>query len=103
MKTIAIQAWKLWSPPHLETLKRTLVLRKKEAIFLIKAFISTPQYDATGCVQHLKFFPLFFLQELYSECDKLRQSVCQMAAESEDNDSSLGKNETQLLLIDYYV
>lgn len=38
-------------------------------------------------------FVLFFPQELYSECDKLRQTVCQMASESEDNDSSLGKNK----------
>ncbi|XP_075898994.1 LOW QUALITY PROTEIN: ADP-ribosylation factor-binding protein GGA3a [Nelusetta ayraudi] len=30
------------------------------------------------------------IKELYSECDKLRQTVCQMASESEDNDSSLG-------------
>lgn len=38
----------------------------------------------------------FFLQELYRECDKLRQTVCQFAAESEDNDSSLGKNLSDL-------
>lgn len=37
-------------------------------------------------------FFLFCLQELYRECDKLRQTVCQFATESEDNDSSLGKN-----------
>lgn len=44
-------------------------------------------------IQNIFLFFLFFPQELYSECDKLRQTVCQMASESEDNDSSLGKNE----------
>lgn len=46
-------------------------------------------------VMVLRFF-LFFLQELYRECDKLRQTVCQFATESEDNDSSLGKNLSDL-------
>lgn len=32
-----------------------------------------------------------FLQELYDDCDKLRQTVIELATESEDNDSSLGK------------
>lgn len=32
-----------------------------------------------------------FLQELYDDCDKLRQTVIQLATESEDNDSSLGE------------
>lgn len=32
-----------------------------------------------------------FLQELYDDCTKLRQTVIQLATESEDNDSSLGK------------
>lgn len=42
------------------------------------------------------FFFKFFLQELYRECDKLRQTVCLFATESEDNDSSLGKNLSDL-------
>lgn len=32
-----------------------------------------------------------FLQELYEDCDKLRRTVIELATESEDNDSSLGK------------
>lgn len=32
-----------------------------------------------------------FLQELYDDCDKLRQTVIRLATESEDNDSSLGE------------
>lgn len=32
-----------------------------------------------------------FLQELYDDCDKLRHTVIELATESEDNDSSLGK------------
>lgn len=33
----------------------------------------------------------FCFQELYGDCDKLRQTVVQLATETEDNDSSLGK------------
>lgn len=32
-----------------------------------------------------------FLQELYDNCQKLKQTVIQLATESEDNDSSLGE------------
>lgn len=36
------------------------------------------------------YFKLSF-QELYGDCDKLRQTVFQLATETEDNDSNLGK------------
>lgn len=105
VKTVAIQPWKLCSPPYLAALKLTVVWGEKwKKHYLnkeIQHLISTPQDDATVCLWDLKFFPVLFPQELYSECDKLRQIVCQMASESQDNDSSLGKNDTHLLLIDW--
>lgn len=39
-----------------------------------------------------------FLQDLYGDCDKLRQSVFQIATETEDHDNSLGKKALNLLL-----
>lgn len=41
----------------------------------------------------------FFLQELYGDCDKFRQRVFQLATETEDNDSSLGKKSCNLSLM----
>jgi len=39
----------------------------------------------------LKYILLLFFQELYGDCEKLRQTVFQLATETEDNESSLGK------------
>ena len=41
----------------------------------------------------------FFFQELYGDCDKLRQTVFQLATETEDNDSSLGEKSWNLALL----
>ncbi len=44
-------------------------------------------------------FCFFFSQELYNDCDKLRQTVFQLATETEDNDSSLGEKSSNLALL----
>lgn len=38
-----------------------------------------------------------YLQELYDDCHRLKQTVIELATESEDNDSSLGKINGGLL------
>uniref|UniRef100_A0A7N8XRK0 Golgi associated, gamma adaptin ear containing, ARF binding protein 3a n=1 Tax=Mastacembelus armatus TaxID=205130 RepID=A0A7N8XRK0_9TELE len=39
------------------------------------------------------------IRELYGDCDKLRQTVFQLATEAEDNDSTLGKKSCNLALL----
>lgn len=50
------------------------------------------------CGEEKKSFkPEMFFQELYGDCDKLRQTVFQLATETEDDDHNLGK--TGLIVI----
>lgn len=41
-----------------------------------------------------------FLQELYDDCHNLKQTVIELATESEDNDSSLGENNGGLVHVE---
>lgn len=44
----------------------------------------------------------FLLQELYGNCDRLRQTVSQVATETEDNDGSLGKQSCNLFIFSFH-
>lgn len=41
----------------------------------------------------------FLVQELYGDCDKLRQTVSQLATETEDNDGNLGNKSCDSILL----
>lgn len=45
------------------------------------------------------YFMSHYFQELYNDCDKLRQTVFKLATETEDDDSSLGKAGFILLFL----
>lgn len=62
-----------------------------------KGHFDFEDYAVLFCDSHVSFFSIF--QELYADCDKLRQTVWDLATEAEDNDSSLGKSFFQGILL----